>query len=153
MANQKNLRKTWQILFSPIHKSNKKSNDLSNLLINGVNTDYPTLMACHFNKYFTSIANLTVQNINPSNMCPTSNISQNPNTFSFLDTALTKKEIIEATKLLSDKKNSWLHWYLHQLYKTNNFFPYQPCLSHTQSLFSHRCCSSPIQNSKSNPYI
>ena len=61
-------------------------------------------MACHFNKYFTSIANLTVQNINPSNMCPTSNISQNPNTFSFLDTALTKKEIIEATKLLSDKK-------------------------------------------------
>ena len=104
LANQKNLRKTWQILFSTIHKSNKKSNDLSNLLINGVNTDDPTLMACHFNKYFTSIANLTVQNINPSNKCPSSNILQNPNTFSFLDTALTKNEIIEATKLLSDKK-------------------------------------------------
>ena len=47
--NQKNLRKTWQILFSSIHKSNKKSNDLSHLLINGINIDDPVTMACHFN--------------------------------------------------------------------------------------------------------
>ena len=56
LANQKNLRKTWQILFSTIHKSNKKTNDLNNLVINGVNLDDPALMACHFNNFFTTIA-------------------------------------------------------------------------------------------------
>ena len=104
LANQKNLRKTWQILFSTIHKSNKKTNDLNNLVINGVNLDDPALMACHFNNFFTNIASSTVRNINPSNKCPTSLISQNPNSFSFLDTPLTKKEILDATKLLADKK-------------------------------------------------
>ena len=104
LINQKNLRKTWQILFSTIHKSNKKTNDLSSLVINGVSTDDPTLMACHFNNYFTSIASSTVRNINPSNKCPARLITQNPNTFSFINNALTKKEIIDATKLLADKK-------------------------------------------------
>ena len=102
--NQKNLRKTWQILFSSIHKSNKKSNDLSHLLINGINIDDPVTMACHFNEYFTSIASSTVRNINLSNKCPARLIQQNNNLFSFANSALTKKEILDATKLLSDKK-------------------------------------------------
>ena len=44
--NQQNLRKTWQILFSSILKSNKKTKDLSHLTINGLNLDDPALMAC-----------------------------------------------------------------------------------------------------------
>ena len=66
-------------------------------------------MACHFNNYFTSIARSTVRNINPSNKCPARLITQNPNTFSFINNALTKKEIIDATKLLANKKNSGSH--------------------------------------------
>ena len=103
-ANQKNLRKTWQILFSTINKSKKKPNDLSHLKINGLVVEDPLTMACHFNEYFTNIASKTVRNINPSTKCPARLITQNLNLFNFNNVSLTKKEIIEATKLLSDKK-------------------------------------------------
>ena len=104
--NQKNLRKTWQILFSSIHKGNKKKDDLSQLTINGLKISDPRLMATHFNEFFTSIANKTVQNINPSNRSPTELIVQNPNLFSLSSNNLTKNEILEATKLLKDKKTA-----------------------------------------------
>ena len=103
-SNKKNLRKTWQILFSSINKSNKKSNDISHLTINGLNISDPSAMASHFNEFFTSIASKTVQNVNLSPKSPTSLIAQNPNIFSFSDSPLTKLEILEATKLLKDKK-------------------------------------------------
>ena len=102
--NQKNLRKTWQILFSAIHKDNKKKIEISNLNVNGVNLDDPQEMACHFNKFFASIALKTVENINPSNIRPDDLIAQNPNIFSFNSKNLTRAEILEATKLLADKK-------------------------------------------------
>ena len=102
--NQKNLRKTWQILFSSIHKSKKNKDDLSHLTINGLKISDPRIMATHFNEFFTSIANKTVQNINPSNRSPTELIVQNPNVFSLSNNVLTKKEILDATKLLKDKK-------------------------------------------------
>ena len=101
--NQKNLRKTWQILFSSIHKSKKNKDDLSHLTINGLKISDPRIMATHFNEFFTSIANKTVQNINPSNRSPTELIVQNPNVFSLSNNVLTKKEILDATKLLKDK--------------------------------------------------
>ena len=63
-------------------------------------------MATHFNEFFTSIANKTVQNINPSNRSPTELIVQNPNLFSLSSNNLTKNEILEATKLLKDKKTA-----------------------------------------------
>ena len=61
-------------------------------------------MACHFNEFFSNIANKTVQDINPSSKCPTDLIAQNLNTFKFRDKILTRNEILEATKLLLDKK-------------------------------------------------
>ena len=63
-------------------------------------------MACHFNEFFSNIANKTVQDINPSSKCPTDLIAQNLNTFKFKDKILTRNEILEANKLLLDKKNS-----------------------------------------------
>ena len=102
--NQKNLRKTWQILFSTIHKNNNKKNDLSNLIINDLNVEDPQIMACHFNNFFANIAKKTVENINPSNKSPTDLINQNLNNFKFNVKNLTKSEILEATKLLADKK-------------------------------------------------
>ena len=103
--NQKNLRKTWQILFSSIHKEKKNKDDLSHLTINGLHISDPRLMATHFNAFFTSIASKTVQDINPSNISPTELIVQNPNLFSLSNNILTKKEILEATKLLKDKNH------------------------------------------------
>ena len=91
------MRKTWQILFSAIHKDSKKKIEISNLIVNGVNLDDPQEMACHFNKFFASIARKTVKNINPSNSMPDGLIEQNLNTFSFSNKILTKTEILEAT--------------------------------------------------------
>ena len=102
--NQKNLRKTWQILFSSINKGSKNKQDLSHLTINGTDISDPLLMACNLNEFFTGIANKTVENINFSCKSPFELINQNPNSFSFSENSLTKKEILDATKLLANKK-------------------------------------------------
>ena len=102
--NQKNLRKTWQILFSSINKGGKKKQDLSHLTIDGTNIDDPLTMACKFNEFFTSIAKKTVANINPSPKSPVDLITQNLNSFKFGNCNLTKNEILNATKLLTNKK-------------------------------------------------
>ena len=102
--NQKNLRKTWQILFSTIHKNGNKKQDLSNLTINGLNINDPLQMATSFINYFASIAAKTVEKIVPSNKSPVELLEQNPNTFKFNDKNLTKNEILEATMLLTNKK-------------------------------------------------
>ena len=46
----------------------------------------------------------TVATLNPSNKDPTDLIAQNLNKFKFSDKVLTKKEILEATNLLTNKK-------------------------------------------------
>ena len=102
--NQKNLRKTWQILFSSINKGGKKKQDLSNLIINGDNVSNPLTMAHKFNEFFTSIAKKTVENINPSPKSPIDLIQQSPSIFKFSTSELTKLEVLNATKLLSNKK-------------------------------------------------
>ena len=79
--NQKNLRKTWQILFSTIHKNGNKKQDLSNLTINGLNINDPLQMATSFNNYFANIAAKTVEKIVPSDKSPVELLEQNPNTF------------------------------------------------------------------------
>ena len=61
-------------------------------------------MAAQFNGFFTNIAQKTVATINPSSKDPSSLIPQNLNKFKFNDKNLTKAEIIEATKLLANKK-------------------------------------------------
>ena len=102
--NQKNLRKTWQILFSSINKGGKKKQDISHLTINGKSNSDPNIMAHNFNEFFTSIARKTVENVNPSSKSPTDLITQNPNFFKLSDSSLTKTEILNATKLLANKK-------------------------------------------------
>ena len=96
--------KLGKFFFLSINKNTKKQNDISHLTINGRNVSEPKIMATKFNKFFTSIAQKTVANINPSNKDPTSLIPQNPNIFQFNDKNLTKSEILEATKLLANKK-------------------------------------------------
>ena len=102
--NQKNLRKTWQILFSSINKGGKKKQDLSHLIINGDNVSNPLTMAHKFNEFFTSIAKKTVENINPSPKSPVDLIQQSPSIFKFSTSELTRLEVLNATKLLANKK-------------------------------------------------
>ena len=105
--NQKQIKKTCgkhgKFYSPPFIKLATTKIDISNLTVNGVNFDDPQEMACHFNKFFASIATKTVENINPSKSLPDDLIEQNSNFFSFSNKTLTKTEILEATKLLADK--------------------------------------------------
>ena len=102
--NQKNLRKTWQLLFASINKKTKKQNNLSHLTINGKIISDPSIMAAQFNEFFTSIATKTVSDLHPSDKNPTDLIAQNLNKFKFSDKILSRKEVLEATDLLANKK-------------------------------------------------
>ena len=59
-------------------------------------------MASIFNQFFTNTARKTVENINPSPKSPAALITQNPN---FLKFSNSITEILNATKLLTNKKN------------------------------------------------
>ena len=61
-------------------------------------------MAHKFNEFFTSIAKKTVENINPSPKSPVDLIQQSPSIFKFSTSELTRLEVLNATKLLANKK-------------------------------------------------
>ena len=61
-------------------------------------------MAEYSNKFFASAAINVVNKINPSNKSATENIVYNNNVFSLSNSPVTISEILDATKLLQDKK-------------------------------------------------
>ena len=103
-ANSKNLRKTWQLLYNAIRKTKNKKDSCTSLMVNGNKISDPSLMAENFNKFFATAAVEVVSKINPSNLSPTDNIPLNNSIFSLNNTPVTISEILEATKLLQDKK-------------------------------------------------
>jgi len=103
-ANSKNLRKTWQLLYNAIRKTKNKKDNCTSLMVNGNNISDPLLMAENFNQFFATAAVSVVNNINPSNLSPTQNIQTNNTLFSLKNSPVTVTEILEATKLLQDKK-------------------------------------------------
>ena len=129
--NQKNLWKTWQLLFAAINKKLKKQNNLSHLTINWKVISYPSIMASQFNEFFTNIATKTVSTLNPTDKNPTDLIAQNLNKFKFSDKILSKKEILEATNLLANKKSRSYQCF-YPFYQTNGPFIYKPGFSHFQ---------------------
>ena len=64
----------------------------------------PSAMAESFNNFFATAAINVVNKINPSKNSPTEKISYNENVFSLKNSPVTVSEILEATKLLQDKK-------------------------------------------------
>ena len=76
----------------------------ASLIVNGANINDPSLMAESFNKFFASAAINVVNKINPSNKSATENITYNNNIFSLSNSPVTISEILDATKLLQDKK-------------------------------------------------
>ena len=102
--NAKNLRKTWQILSNSIHKPKNNKKNCASLIVKGANINDLSLMAESFNKFFASAAINVVNKINPSNKSATENIVYNNNVFSLSNSPVTISEILDATKLLQDKK-------------------------------------------------
>lgn len=103
-ANSNNLRKTWQLLYNALRKTKNNKDSCTSLTINGLNITDPQIMAENFNKFFANAAVEVVRNINPSLISPTDKILINNETFSLSSSPVTATEILNATKLLLDKK-------------------------------------------------
>ena len=102
--NSKNLRKTWQILSNAICKPKTKKDNCTTLNVNGSVISDPSVIAESFNNFFATAAVNVVSKINPSKNSPTEKISYNETVFSLKNSLVTVSEILEATKLLQDKK-------------------------------------------------
>ena len=104
--NCNDLHKTWQLLSKAIRKTKNNKENCTSLTINDTSINDPSLMAESFNTFFATAALNVVNKINPSNKSATANIPVNDNLFSLKNSPVTITEILEATKLLQDKKNT-----------------------------------------------
>ena len=80
------------------------SSTAANLTVNNCSISDPAVMANLFNEFFTSISSVIVDEINPSDRPPDENISNEIPIFSFFDTPLSVKEVIDAAMQLQSKK-------------------------------------------------
>ena len=102
--NQCNAKTTWNLIRLAMNKKQDKSSTVANLTVNNCSISDPAVMANLFNEFFTSISSVIVDEINPSDRPPDENISNEIPIFSFFDTPLSVKEVIDAAMQLQSKK-------------------------------------------------
>jgi len=102
--NQRNLKKTWDILRSAINSGGNKRNVISEIFINGVRLTDPATIASSLNQFFVSAPQKIADEIPPSEN-PPEVFFENPVSFSFSDSPVTISEIVEATAQLLPKKS------------------------------------------------
>lgn len=103
--NQTNLKNTWNILKHACKKSNKKSNVIDKININGVLIDNQSFIAEHFNDFFTSIAQKTVQQVIPTDKPPDEYITT-INDLEFIITPTFPSEVIEVVDSMKSKNST-----------------------------------------------
>jgi hypothetical protein len=107
--NAKNLRKTWSILNTALHKS-KAHNSIHSLFHNNSLITDSLTIANTFNAFFTNIAADIASNIHPTVTPPhpPNSPTTHPNTplFNMADSPVTEAEITEIIIGLEDKKTS-----------------------------------------------
>ena len=107
IANQTNLKKTWELIRNAANlpKSNKEC--ISQLLIDGVLTSDPLIIATKLNTFFTTMPSQIVDEIIPTDHPPDPDLDPLPDqpVLSFSDTPVTQNEVLEALKLLNPKKS------------------------------------------------
>jgi hypothetical protein len=108
-ANQRNLKKTWELIRAAANlpKMNKKG--ISQILIDGNLVSEPLSIATKFIEFSVSMPSLVVSEIIPPSHAPDpepDNDEQllNRPFFSFSNNPVTQSEIIDAFKLLKPKK-------------------------------------------------
>ena len=105
---QSDCKKTWQILRKAINNSNKSTNSIKNIIVNGLSIDNPAMMANNFNKFFASVAEKIVEQIHPANVSLPDSPVNVPGfeNFSFSSEPLTLSEIHETIEQLKSKNSS-----------------------------------------------
>jgi hypothetical protein len=106
--NQSNTKITWQILRRALNLSKKNDNSIQKIIINNECITDPKLMANKFNEFFSNIAKIIVNKIEPVNQQnPQQHDTVNVNNpvFSFSSEPVTCSEIIEAAEELQSKSS------------------------------------------------
>jgi Reverse transcriptase (RNA-dependent DNA polymerase) len=102
---QSNLKKTWQLIYEVIKKSNSKNDPIQHIIVNNVSISDPRIMAESFNEFFSNVAVKIVNEIVPTDRPPDKiELNENSPLFSFSDDPLTSGEIIECFKSIQKKK-------------------------------------------------
>jgi hypothetical protein len=109
IANKNNLKKTWSILNDALNKK-RKTRISPALRINGTLFSDPTLVADHFNHFFTTIAEEIASAIHPSNKpTPTPKNLANIPELDMHSNPITSDDILSALKSIQDKKTTDMH--------------------------------------------
>jgi hypothetical protein len=103
IANQSNIKKVWQILYSAVNIKRAKTSSVKNLLINDKLESDPLIMANFLNNFFTNVASKIADNIEPTDRPPDLNVPFNENVLSFTKCPLTFSEILDACNQLQSK--------------------------------------------------
>jgi hypothetical protein len=103
LANSKNPRKTWQILYEALNVTQNKEK-ISSLFVNNQLIEDSTEMANNFNYFFTSIAEEISSKIYPTNEEINVNIPEHK--FSMSNLPVDHSELTNAINELQDKKST-----------------------------------------------
>ena len=101
--NQKNLKQTWKILKEAIKSNKNKSSTVDFLLINGIGTSDPKLIAEHFNTHFSTMAESVASKVVPSSKPPDLFCKQFNCTFNSAECPITITELINSSNDLQTK--------------------------------------------------
>jgi len=106
-----NLKRTWDLIRCALNTQNNSKDVISELNINGTSVSDPKLIADNLNEFFINapqrIAEEIPQTINLPN--PTVHPTENPFTFSIVNSPVTATEILDATAQLEPKKSEDLY--------------------------------------------
>jgi len=102
-ANQANIKKVWQILYTAVNIKRTKSSNVKDLFINNQLVSDPLQIANFLNEYFTNVASSIVAGIEPTDRPPDGYLQYNENTFSLSASPITFSEIKEACDQLQSK--------------------------------------------------
>ena len=104
--NQNNLKQTWKILKEAIKKNNNKSSTVDFLMINGIGTTDPTVIAEHFNTHFSTMAETVANKIVPTDSPPDLHCKKFECSFNSSQRLITTAELIKSTKELQNKTST-----------------------------------------------
>jgi Reverse transcriptase (RNA-dependent DNA polymerase) len=125
LANSKNLRKTWQLLYEALNVTKNKE-QITSLIVNNQLIENSTEMANNFNYFFTSIAEKISSKINPAE--EEIDVSIPAHRFSMSNLPIDHSELTNAINELQDKKSTDLNDISMHLVKRSLPFISEPLL-------------------------
>ena len=103
---QKNLKQNWKILKEAIRSNKSKSNSVDFLIINGIGSSDPKLIAECFNLHFSTMAANVASKIEPTDKPPDAFCKKFDCSFISAHLPISLKELLDATNALQSKNST-----------------------------------------------